>query len=135
MTTKKVVYCEISFLQAFINSHPLLEANDESLKLVDAWMSFYQFFCKADIILNISASEFKSLLNNNQWLYRLWKKSTDNQCGLEFEKDNFPDISSIQGSDANHKELNAVYLTTKDTQECEYISRKLGVFVFNLLSV
>ena len=131
MTTKKVVYCEMEFLQAFLRSHPVLEANDESLKLIDAWMSFYQFFCKADIILNISASEFKSLVNTNQWLFRLWKKSTENLCGLEFEKDNFPDISSIQGSNASQKELNAVFLTTKDTQECEEISRKFGVFVFN----
>ncbi len=131
MTTKKVVYCEMEFLKAFLISHPVLEANDESLKLIDAWMSFYQFFCKADIILNISASEFKSLVNTNQWLFRLWKKSTENLCGLEFEKDNFPDISSLQVNEINDKELNAVYLTTKNTQECEDISRKFGVFVFN----
>ena len=131
MTTKKVVYCEMEFLQAYLSSQPVLEANDESLKLIDAWMSFYQFFCKADIVLNISVSEFKTLVNTNQWLFRLWKKSTENQCGLEFEKDNFPDISSIQGSNASQKELNAVFLTTKDSQECEEISRKFGVFVFN----
>ena len=48
MIDKKVVYCEMAFLQEFLNSYPMLEPNDESLRLVDAWMSFYQFFCKSD---------------------------------------------------------------------------------------
>ncbi len=131
MIKKKVVYCEMDFLQEFLNSYPLFEPNDESLRLVDAWMSFYQFFCKADIVLNISASEFKSLTNNSDWLRRIWKKSIDNQCGLEFEKDSFPDISLINGENADNKVLNAVFLTTKKDEICNEKAKELGVFVFN----
>lgn len=131
MIKKKVVYCEMEFLQEFLNSFPLLEPNDESLRLVDAWMSFYQFICKADIILNISASEFISMTNNNDWLKRLWKKSVDNQCGLEFEKDSFPDISLLNGDYADNKALNAVFLTTKEDEICNEKAKELGVFVFN----
>ena len=131
MSKKKIVYCEMEFLQEFLNSYPLLEPNDESLRLVDAWMSFYQFFCKADIFLNISASEFISFTHNNDWLKRLWKKSTDNQCGLEFEKDSFPDISLLNGYNADNKALNAVFLTTKEDEICNEKAKELGIFVFN----
>lgn len=130
MKKKKVVYCEISFLQKFLNSRPMLETNDESMRLLDAWMSFYNFICKAEIILDVTAGEFKSLTIKNEWLYRLWKKSTDNQCGLEFKKNDFPDISSLS-SGVSETELNAVYLTTKADEVCEKKSKELGVFIFN----
>ncbi len=131
MIEKKVVYCEMAFLQEFLNSYPRLEPNDESLRLVDAWMSFYLFFCKSDIILDISASEFKIQVNSNEWLFRLWKKSTENLCGLEFDSESFPDVSTIEGGNAEHKFLNAVYLTTKGDDVCKSKSQELGVFVFN----
>ena len=131
MIDKKVVYCEMAFLQEFLNSYPMLEPNDESLRLVDAWMSFYQFFCKSDVILDISASEFKSKVGSNEWLFRLWKKSTDNECGLEFGKDYFPDISSIDGGEADSKTLNSVFLTTKEDEVCYKKSNELGIFIFN----
>lgn len=131
MIKKKVVYCEIEFLNEFLSSFPLLQPNDESLRLVDAWMSFYNFFCKSDIVLNISESEFISMTNGNQWLYRLWKKSADSQCGLNFEKETFPDLSSLSGENADKSILNAVFLTTKDDEECDKISKNLGVFVVN----
>lgn len=128
---KKVVYCEIEFLRKFLDSKPLLESNDESLRLVDSWMSFYLFFCKADIILNISTSEFRTMANDNPWLSRLWKKSTDNQCGLEFDGENFPDISSLNGGKTDDKILNAVFLTNLDYEDCSNKSKELGVFVLN----
>ena len=130
MIKKKVVYCEMTFLQEFLNSCPLLCINDESMRLLDAWMSFYNFICKADLVLDVSVSEFKSLTTSNEWLFKLWKKSTDNQCGLDFKKDGFPDVSSLS-SEVSGTVLNAVFLTTKEEEICEKKSKDLGIFVFN----
>ena len=131
MIEKKVVFCEMAFLQEFLSSYPRLEPNDESLRLVDAWMSFYQFVCKADICLDISVNDFKSIRNGNEWLFRLWKKSTDGLCGLEFKKDEFPDISSLKGGEQDKIVLNAVFLTTKEDEVCKRKAQELGVFVLN----
>lgn len=131
MIEKKAVYCEMAFLNEFLNSYPSLEPNEESLKLVDAWMSFYLFFCKSDIVLDISVSEFNTLAKSNSWLFRLWKKSSEGQCGLEFEKETFPDVSKIVGGETDSRILNAVYLTTKENDECNRRSQEIGVFVLN----
>ena len=122
MIQKKVIYCEIEFLNEFLSSFPLLQPNDESLRLVDAWMSFYNFFCKSDIILNISKSEFISMTNGNEWLFRLWKKSTDYQCGVDFEKEAFPDLSSLSGEKADNNILLAYFLGKFKCCQKEYTS-------------
>ncbi len=133
---KKHVFCEFEFLNEFLSSCPRLEPNKESMDLVEAWISFYNFLLKAHIILNISATELGSMINKeseskihtDSWL-QLWKSSTDGRADLEF-KDYFVDFNSIDV--LNDEVLNAVFLTMKDDSICIKKSKELGVYIFNL---
>lgn len=132
MIKHKVIYCEIEFLQSFLQSFPVINFDIESLKKIETWISFYQFICKSHIILNISKDEFVNLTNENQWFKLLWKNSTGNSEKLDFEKEAFPNIESLDGTNTNEDILNSIFLTTKDNEVCYKKSIDLGVFIFNL---
>ncbi len=131
---RKTCYCEIEFLKEFLSSRPkLLEANDESISAMSNWVSMYQFICKSDLVLNISASEFGDLKNEDAWLQMLWKKSSNGECGLEFvSRSNFPDIANLVVTKEDATIFNAVYLTTQNDTICIKQSKRYGVIVLNV---
>lgn len=131
---RKTCYCEIEFLKEFLSSRPtLLEANDESILAMSNWVSIYQFICRTELVLNISASEFSYLKNNDAWLQMLWKKSSNGECGLEFVSQSaFPNIANLEITEADAKILNAVYLTTQNDTICIKQSKRYGVIVLNV---
>lgn len=132
MKERKAVYCEFEFLQKFLKQRPtMLEPNDESIRQMQGWMSMYKFICKSDLIINVSNDEFRKLCSEDSWLAMLWKKSTQGECGLEFETENFVRIGQKIVPKTDEAFLNAVFLSDAEKSECESFSKAYGVFAIN----
>lgn len=133
MRKTKTCFCEVGFLTEFINSHPtILEPNDDIIKLMGNWISMYQFICKSNVVLDISASRFSQIKESNEWMKMFWKKSSNGECNIDFsDPGDFPYISDLLNRKRNIKELNAVYLTTQPDNICRKLSEELGIVILN----
>lgn len=133
MRKNKTCFCEVGFLREFIGSHPtMLVPNDDVIRLMGNWISVYHFICKSDVVIDITAAEFSSIKDNNEWMRLFWKKSSNGECNIEFAgMKEFPHISNLSHDKCSVKELNAVYLTTQPDDVCIKKSNELGVVVLN----
>ncbi len=132
MRKRKTVYCELDFLRKFLNNRPtILEPNDESIHQMECWVALYKFICKSDLVINVSEEEYNKLQSENPWMAMLWKKSTQGECGLDFEKDHFVSIDELKSSNPTESALNAVFLTTSEDDACINIAKEFGVVAIN----
>lgn len=139
MHRRKTVYCEIDFLKEFFKSRPLtVEPNDESIDSMLNWLNLYKFICKSDLILNITEKDLMDLTKNSEqigeeglWWSKIWKKSTQGECGLDCAKESFHDITAMAPSNLTSRELNAMFLTTFPDKICRDNSERLGVIILN----
>jgi len=136
MIKRKTVFCELEFLHEFLGKRPtMLEPNDNSIQQMECWMSLYKFICKSDLVKNITEDSFKTLCDENSWMSMLWKKSTQGECGLDFETDNFISIKKGERLIINESSLNSVYLTNADDTICKKYSKEYGIIVLNSSSI
>ncbi|MFC4666646.1 hypothetical protein [Falsiporphyromonas endometrii] len=133
MKRRRRVYCEYRFLRDFLSSRPdILEPSDDSISLMDNWVSMYSFICKSDLVIDISTAEFQAEREKSPWLAMLWKKAVGGECGLQFEKEAFPKIEELRVRDTDNEILNAVFLADLQTSECKRLSELFGVIVINV---
>ena len=125
MRKRKIVFCEFHFIQNFLTQQPSLVAPiDDSIRIMECWLSLYKFICSSDLVLNISREEFYKRKDENNLLSSIWKNGEN----IDFNTESFPDL----GKDLNGDEiLNSVILTTKDEETCNKISEKYGIIVIN----
>jgi hypothetical protein len=151
MATRKKVYCEYGFWEKFIEAYPHNVGPIEySIKKMKRWMNIYSFLYKSDILIDITITELREIIQTDENMRMLWKKSTEGQCGFEciggkkylMSAGNAVDFVEcigdneylINAGDAvdfvvSSDDLNAVYLTCNDKEKSEAIAKRFGVLI------
>ena len=128
----KDVFCEIGFLEEYIQNKPKsIDPEDDTL---ERWTETYKFIKRSNLHFDISLRDFNTLRQENEYLARLWKRSSDGECGLECDWS-----GSLQ---YQHKELpnekmySSVYLLSKKhCDEVKNYAKGLGVIVLDIGSL
>lgn len=123
METRKTIFCETGFWDRFSSDAkrlPGLSLDEKSLKEQSTWIGFAELFLHSDVWLDCSLLELQCKVGQDENLKMLWKKSTNGECGLECDKDNFP---RIQEDELDYQEgdsilyPSALYLTTNGYEQ------------------
>lgn len=128
---RQQVYCEIEFYRQFINAFPKeVIPTEEGIQKSKRWVDFNSYLFKSDLILNINGLDFKTLTENSEYFWLLWKRSTSGECGLEFDERNFPNLEKFsEYISLDNKYLSSVYLTCNHSEFCQNIEANYGVKV------
>lgn len=75
MPHKRTIFCEIDFLKKFAESfpHPLLD-REGTLK---QWLNVFELINRSELEINVSKLDFYCAVENNEFLKRILKSSTD----------------------------------------------------------
>ena len=110
----------------------MLNSSERSLQYMRQWISLYSFLAKSNIVFDLSIEELQLQAPEDQYLLSLWQKSAEGVCGLICKKKNFPYVNQLQLQHITDQQLNAVYLTTQETEVCEQQSQRFGVVILNM---
>lgn len=110
----------------------MLNPAERNMQYMQQWIGLYCFLAKSNIVFDISLEDFQLKAPEDQYLLALWQKSAEGECGLKCKKNNFPYINALKSEHMTDQQLNAVYLTTQETDVCDRQSQRLGVIVLNI---
>lgn len=110
----------------------MLSPAERNMQYMQQWIGIYCFLAKSNIVFDLTLEEFQLKAPADEYLLALWQKSAEGECGLKFKKNNFPYVDSLKAEHITNRQLNSVYLTTRDTEICEQQSQRFGVIVLNL---
>ena len=125
MKNKRNIYCDYHFWEEFFEMEECIIHDRSKRKL---WDAFYDFLSNNNLYFNITKQEINEESNGGSNLAELSRKKGG--AGIKFVDSAFPRIESL--SDVDDNLLNSVFLTMLDTPDCESLSHKFGVVVFNL---
>ena len=125
MKTKRDIYCEYGFWEAFfgIESQIIFDRTKRRL-----WDAFFVFLSSNNLFFDIPNQSVNSQTSGGKYLNELWQ--TKGGAGILFIPKEFPKIKNISDNDDNW--LNSVYLTMLDTPTCKQLSEKFGIIVLNV---
>ncbi len=132
MDKRKTTYCEFGFWREFSSDFPQkMELDDEAKKSVECWLHFYDLCSNVNLKFDITYDQLKEDVQKDELLLKLWKRSSNGACGLECEADKFPHIDQLSPDALGKTDMNAVFLTNKDSDTCLQKSQEFGVLVLN----
>lgn len=125
MKNKRDIYCEYAFWEEFFRMEDEVIRNRNKRRL---WDAFYDFLSNNNIFFDVSHQEINENTNGSSNLMEIRRKKGG--AGIKFIPNQFPKFEDF--SDNDDDRLNAVFLTTLETEVCESLSKRFGVIVFNL---
>ena len=127
------VFCEIDFYKQFVNSYPKeVIPSEENIIKTKLWIDFNSFLFKSDIHFDIDADIFRILIASDEYFKVLWKKSTNGECGVEFDSVEFPKITEFDKVYENKVYLESVYLSCESDSLCREVENAYGVKVISI---
>lgn len=130
MKMRKITYCELKFLLTFLDEYqPTIQKDD--IQLLKSWIDLYGFLEKADLIIDTSEKEYLSLCKRYKRLEELWKKSTEAENRLLFQKEKFIYLEQLNSDNLKDEYLNAIYLSTCNDAICREKSNQYGIIAVN----
>lgn len=124
MKNKRDIYCDYRFWEEFFEMEYVVLHNHVMRKL---WDAFYDFLSNNNLFFNIPAQSVSENTPGGINLNEIRQKKGG--AGVKFIPNKFPKLEDLTNDDDNL--LNAVFLTMLDSTECEALSAKYGVIVFN----
>lgn len=130
MRKRKTIFCKKEFLTKFFESQPstTFETMNEA-QAWQAWLKWFYFIKRSDIIIDMSVEKFESLAKGNNFVGILHKDYTGGNCSISFV-DNI-DVEAITAANITTEQACAFYLIDKDDDYCKRLSNKLGLIVAN----
>ena len=125
MKTKRDIYCEYGFWEAFFETESQIIIDRTKRRL---WDAFFVFLSSNNLFFDIPNQSVNSQTSGGKYLNELWQ--TKGGAGILFIPKEFPKIENI--SDNDDERLNSVFLTMETTTVCKQLSERKGVIVLNL---
>ena len=125
MKTKRDIYCDYRFWEEFFEMENVVLHNRTMRK---QWDAFYDFLSNNNLFFNIPTQRVNEDTSGGINLNEIRQKKGG--AGIKFIPSRFPKIENL--SDNDDDILNSVFLTMSDTSECEALSAKFGIMVFNI---
>ena len=125
MKTKRDIYCDYAFWEAFFKMEEEVLHNRSKRKL---WDAFYEFLSNNNLYFNIPNQAINEETCGGANLMKI--RQEKGGAGIKFIPNKFPKFEDF--SDDDDSRLNAMFLTTYETTICESLSDRFGVIVFNL---
>ena len=125
MRTKRDIYCEYNFWEAFFILESKIIHNRSKRRL---WDAFYEFLSNNNLFFDVHPQKVNNLTPGGSNLNEIRIKKGG--AGIKFIPNSFPKIDKITDKDDNL--LNSVFLTLKETLVCKQLSERFGIIVFNL---
>lgn len=122
---KKRIYCDFEFWERFFELETTIIHNRQKRKL---WDAFYDFLSSNCIFFNIGENEFNEDTPGGHSIEEM-RRATGG-AKFKFVNKKYPKFEEL--SNDNDYLLNSVFLTMLETSECECLSKKYGIMVFNL---
>ena len=125
MKKKRDIYCEYAFWEAFSKMEESVLHDRSKRKL---WDAFYEFVSNNNLFFDVPIQSINEETpgGKNIMLIRQEKGG----AGIKFIPKRFPKIEDF--SNENDNTLNSVFLTMLETPDCNSISKRYGVMVFNI---
>jgi len=129
---RKNVYCEIGFLDEYAQAKPKSIAPDD-IRLI-RWIETFQFISRSNLHFDISLSDLNNRRKENEYLARLWKKSSGGLCGLECD---WNGILQLQEQGITTDEMySSVYLVCKkNCNQMKDFAKGQGVLLLDINSL
>lgn len=125
------IYCEVEFLQNFINNKPDFTFSAASIEKVDRWIHTYKMLINSKVVFD-NIDDFLAEAKENEVFTLLWKNSIQHADKLDFLNAAYPDLNKLEEKVPEHNFLSSLFLTGKEDKEgCDTIMGKYGVLVFN----
>jgi len=132
MINRKTIYCEYDFWKEFSESYPTtVTPNADMMQYMQCWINIFSLCCKSNMKLDITSQDLLEKTKQDKFLKMLWKKSSDGCCGLDCIKEKFPHVRELSAENVNDENLNAVYMTTEEKENCLKTANRLGVVIIN----
>ncbi|WP_340110996.1 hypothetical protein [Maribellus mangrovi] len=134
---KPKVYCELDFYTKFLKSIPdTNDLSEDKIHQLTKWITINNFISKSNLQIDTSVSNFHDLCKTQPWMLRLWKKSANGECDIDFNSSDFPNLEKFEDAIAtNANFLSSIFLSTVPSGLCNEIEKNYGVKVFSIESL
>ena len=129
MLENKKIYCELKFLEEFMDYRSALAINDISRSL--NWWSILSVLDKTTLILDVDYTQMEYLTNSNTELGKFLKSKIRRANGVRLGKQKYPNLESSSPI-ITDEQRNSIFFTTKDEEICLSLSYFFGVSILNL---
>jgi len=94
MVKRKQIIFDISFWEEFSKRYAAFMAlfDKKAIESAKNWLNFYSLIGRSDTIWDCTGQQFAEMTNNDKNLAFLWKKHTQGECGIYFNKGLFSDL-------------------------------------------
>ena len=94
MVKRKQIIFDISFWKEFSKRYASFMSlfDKKAIESAKNWLSIYSLIGRSDTIWGCTGQQFAEMTNSDQNLAFLWKKHTQGECGIYFQKDLFSDL-------------------------------------------
>ena len=125
MKDKRDIYCEYAFWEAFYQMEDEILRDRERRRL---WDLFNDFLSTNRLFFDVSIQRVDEETPGGEYIKELMRRNGGS--GIKFIPQYYPQLGEFTDND-NYK-LNAVYLTMRRSSECEELSKRFGIIVFNI---
>lgn len=125
MKTKRDIYCEYAFWEAFFEMEESILRDRSKRK---HWDAFCEFLSNNNLYFDVPYQAINEETCGGANLMKI--RQEKGGAGVKFLPKKFPKFEEFSDNDDNR--LNAVFLTIAETSVCQSISERFGVIVFNL---
>ena len=132
------IYCDIGFLEKFTETFPVsISPIDSSISKMKCYLNIFDLISRSAIEMNISIRDFMLKIEKDQWLKTLWKKSTEGNCKLDFNENDFLELfGDLENENENENEtLNSIFLLGNQLESLREKCEGHGLLVIDITEI
>ena len=115
MEQQKDIYCELGFWRRLSSQFSTIQMSPDPIKREhnQILMDWYDLLCRSNMYFDCKAEDFENVAKNDEYLKRIWKRSTDSRGQLFFS---YGAVASMRAgsSEMERKMYNSLYLSDEN---------------------